>query len=109
MANSNAVYVPEAPPETQIRRLVGVLDPLARLIRPKVYGVENVPDGGALLVGNHSLYAFLDLPFMLLELWKRRVSGAEGSASTGITGSRFGGICWSSAGWCGERARTFVS
>ena len=60
-----------------------MLDPLARLTRPKVYGVENVPDGGALLVGNHTLYAFLDLPFMLAELWKRRHIWSRGLGEHG--------------------------
>ncbi len=46
--------------------------PLERVTRPKLYGAENIPADGSLLVGNHTLYGLLDLPFMLAELWKRR-------------------------------------
>jgi 1-acyl-sn-glycerol-3-phosphate acyltransferase/ketosteroid isomerase-like protein len=66
------VHIPDPLPEAQFDRLVGVLEPLERLTRPRVYGLERVPEGGALLVGNHTLYGFVDLPFMLAELWKRR-------------------------------------
>jgi len=34
--------------------------------------MQNIPTEGSLLAGNHTLYAFLDLPFMLTEIWKRR-------------------------------------
>ena len=34
--------------------------------------MQNIPADGSLLAGNHTLYAFLDLPFMLTEIWKRR-------------------------------------
>jgi 1-acyl-sn-glycerol-3-phosphate acyltransferase len=40
--------------------------------RPSVTGVERIPHGGALFVGNHTRYGFLDLPFMMSELWRRR-------------------------------------
>ncbi len=66
------IDIPGIPPDRQIDLLVGLLEPLERVTRPKVYGIENVPDDGSLLVGNHTLYAFLDLPFMLAEIWKRR-------------------------------------
>ena len=41
-------------------------------MQPKLYGVENLPTGGSLLVGNRTVYGFLDLPFMMAEIWKRR-------------------------------------
>lgn len=72
MTDAYPVHIPDPIREAQIDRLVGVLEPLSRLTRPKVYGLERVPQRGALLVGNHTLYGFLDLPFMLAELWKRR-------------------------------------
>lgn len=53
-------------------RLAGVLAPFARLTRPYVEGVGTLPRRGALYVGNHTLFAFLDLPFMMSELWQRR-------------------------------------
>ncbi len=49
-----------------------MLRPLARLTQPHIEGIERIPGRGALFVGNHTLFAFLDLPFMMAELWKRR-------------------------------------
>ena len=66
------VEIPEFPAEEQIDRLVTLLEPLRRVTRPKVYGIENLTDDGSLLVGNHTIYGLLDLPFMMAEVWKRR-------------------------------------
>ena len=66
------VEIPELPADEQIDRLIAPLEPLARITQPKVYGIENLPDDGALLVGNHTIYGLLDLPFMMAEIWKRR-------------------------------------
>jgi 1-acyl-sn-glycerol-3-phosphate acyltransferase len=52
--------------------LVSLLEPYRRITQPKFYGIGNVPDGGSLLVGNHTIYGFLDLPFMMAEVWRRR-------------------------------------
>lgn len=53
-------------------RLTQALDPLARVARPLVLGIDRIPNGGALFVGNHTLYGFVDLPFMMSELWRRK-------------------------------------
>jgi 1-acyl-sn-glycerol-3-phosphate acyltransferase len=66
------VEIPELPAEESIDRLVSLLAPFLRIAQPKLYGVENLPADGALLVGNHTIYGFLDLPFMMAEVWKRR-------------------------------------
>ena len=66
------VAIPNLPSEHSIDRLVSALEPVRRIVQPKVYGVENLPAGGSLLVGNHTIYGFLDLPFMMAEIWKRR-------------------------------------
>jgi 1-acyl-sn-glycerol-3-phosphate acyltransferase len=58
--------------EPWMDRLVTALDPLARVTQPAVDGIEHVPDAGALLVGNHTIYGVLDVPFLLAELWRRR-------------------------------------
>ena len=68
----NPVEIPELPSEQAIDRLVSLLEPYRRITQPKFYGIENLPDDGSLLVGNHTIYGFLDLPFMLAEIWKRR-------------------------------------
>ena len=66
------IDIPRMLPEREIDILVALLEPLERVTRPKLYGAENIPVDGSLLVGNHTLYGLLDLPFMLAELWKRR-------------------------------------
>jgi hypothetical protein len=64
---------PDLPSESAIDPLVALLEPLARVTRPKPIGIERIPDdGGALFVGNHTIYGFLDLPFVMAELSKRR-------------------------------------
>lgn len=72
------VEVPERPSEKQSDRLVGLLEPLRRVTRPKVHGLERIPADGALLVGNHTIYGFLDLPFMMAEIWKQRRLAVRG-------------------------------
>ncbi|HVN13661.1 MAG TPA: lysophospholipid acyltransferase family protein [Kineosporiaceae bacterium] len=62
----------EPPSEQAMDRLVTLLEPYRRLTQPKFYGMATMPDDGSLLVGNHTIYAFLDLPLMLAEVWKRR-------------------------------------
>jgi 1-acyl-sn-glycerol-3-phosphate acyltransferase len=64
--------IPELPSGPTIDRLVSLLEPYRHITQPTFYGIGNLPDGGSLLVGNHSIYAFLDLPFMMAEVWKRR-------------------------------------
>lgn len=68
----HSVEIPNLPAEKSLDRLVSLLEPLLHICRPKLYGLEKVPDGGALLVGNHTIYGILDLPFMMAEVWKRR-------------------------------------
>ena len=61
------------PRSSQLDRLSSVIEPLARVLQPKVYGVERIPDRGVLFVGNHTLYGLIDVPFMVAELWKREI------------------------------------
>jgi 1-acyl-sn-glycerol-3-phosphate acyltransferase len=67
-----ATSLPDAPGAAQMDRLALVVSPLARITQPRFYGIERLPDRGALYVGNHTIYSFLDLPFMIAELWTRR-------------------------------------
>ena len=64
--------IPNLPAEPAIDRLVSLLNPYQRITQPRFYGLDNVPDDGSLLVGNHTIYGFLDLPFMMAEVWRRR-------------------------------------
>ena len=68
----NPAQIPELPSGQAIDRLVSLLEPHRRITAPKFYGMGNLPDDGSLLVGNHTIFGFLDLPFMLAEVWKSR-------------------------------------
>lgn len=57
------------PAERDVRMLRAALRPWQRLTRPRWHGLHNVPrEGAVLLIGNHSTYAFLDMPLMISEL-----------------------------------------
>jgi 1-acyl-sn-glycerol-3-phosphate acyltransferase len=68
----NPAEIPDLPSEQAIDRLVSLLEPYRRITQPRFYGIGNIPDDGSLLAGNHTIYGFLDLPFMMAEVWKRR-------------------------------------
>ncbi len=72
VAMSHPVDLPELPSERSLDRMVSLLAPLQRICQPRIYGLENLPTDGSLLVGNHTIYGFLDLPFMMAEVWIRR-------------------------------------
>jgi hypothetical protein len=85
----NPAEIPELPSGQAIDRLVSLLEPYRRITQPKFYGIGNLPDDGSLLVGNHTIYGFLDLPFMLAEVWKRRRIAVRGAAGRAIAGVGF--------------------
>jgi 1-acyl-sn-glycerol-3-phosphate acyltransferase len=64
--------VPKPPSAATMDRLAGLLQPLGRVVRPKLYGLDNVPEDGSLVVGNHTIYGLMDVPFMVTEVWRRR-------------------------------------
>ena len=64
--------LPQEPDPRQMDRIASILAPFRRITQPKVLGIDRIPDRPALFVGNHTRYSFLDLPFMMTELWKRR-------------------------------------
>ncbi len=70
--------MPEPTPEARIDRLVSLVEPFTRVIQPKLYGVERLPADGSLIVGNHTIYGLLDVPFMIAEVWKRRRIAVRG-------------------------------
>lgn len=51
--------------------MLNLMKPLRRLIKPKVFGIENVPGERALLVGNHNTLGMVDAPLLAAELWER--------------------------------------
>lgn len=69
---THPVRIPDLPSPGQRDRLASVIVPLRALTKPKLYGLEHVPRDGALFVGNHTIYGFLDLPFMMAELWSQK-------------------------------------
>lgn len=67
------VKVPEPPSAEEVGRALRLLEPLRKLINPKVYGIEHVPKRRALLVGNHTVMGMLDSPLMCAELWEHSI------------------------------------
>jgi 1-acyl-sn-glycerol-3-phosphate acyltransferase len=65
--------VPPAPSPESLTPVVAALAPLRRVIKPKFYGIEHVPKGGALLVGNHTLYGMFDLMLLAAEFIERGI------------------------------------
>jgi 1-acyl-sn-glycerol-3-phosphate acyltransferase len=61
-----------------MNRVVSILAPLERITEPKVYGVERIPERGALFVGNHTLFGLVDVPFMASQLWRRQAIRLRG-------------------------------
>jgi len=82
-AAATTASVPPAPTERQMDRLVSVVAPLARVTQPRVWGIDRIPEHGALFVGNHTIFGFLDLPFMMSELWTRRGIAVRGLGDHG--------------------------
>jgi 1-acyl-sn-glycerol-3-phosphate acyltransferase len=65
--------VPEPPSAEDVGRALRLLAPIRKLINPKVYGIDNVPQQRALLVGNHTVMGMLDSPLMCAELWEHGI------------------------------------
>lgn len=64
----------QPPADREVRRLMALAAPWAWYTRPKVLGIENVPDHTRplLFVGNHTLGGVLDAPLMFMELYRRK-------------------------------------
>ena len=86
MTQVHEIHIPPLPPDEEIDRLVRLLPPMTRITQPKLYGIENVPESHALLVGNHTIYGFLDLPFMMAALWQERGISVRGLGEHGHYG-----------------------
>ena len=71
-ANSHEA-VPAAPSAKSLAPVVKALAPVRRIIKPKFYGIEHVPKGGAMLVGNHTLNGVFDLMMLIAELIERGI------------------------------------
>lgn len=73
MADTIDPRIPDPPTDATLKRMLRLLAPARALINPKVYGAENLPGRGALLVGNHTLIGLLDAPLLCAELWERGI------------------------------------
>jgi 1-acyl-sn-glycerol-3-phosphate acyltransferase len=65
------ISVPATPSKDSVAAMLRVMEPLRKVIKPKVYGIENVPEKRALLVGNHNLLGMIDAPLLAAELYER--------------------------------------
>jgi 1-acyl-sn-glycerol-3-phosphate acyltransferase len=63
--------VPPGPTAADVAVALRLMEPLRKVIKPKVYGIENVPKKRALLVGNHNTLGVVDTPLLAAELWER--------------------------------------
>ncbi|MBJ8346736.1 lysophospholipid acyltransferase family protein [Antrihabitans sp. YC2-6] len=62
----------DQPSQRDIKLLRSALAPWTKLFKPRWFGLDNVPrEGAVLLVGNHSVLAFVDMPVMFLELERK--------------------------------------
>ncbi len=77
MTKNHAVEIPVVPPES-MDRVASLLAPFLRICQPKLYGLSNLPGDGSLLVGNHTVYGLLDVPFLVAEIWTRRRLAVRG-------------------------------
>lgn len=66
--------VPEPPSQEEIGRALRLIEPIRKVINPKVYGIDNVPRRRALLVGNHTVMGMLDSPLMCAELFEQGIA-----------------------------------
>lgn len=64
------VEIPAIASDRQIDAIVGLIDQLARVTRPRFYGIEKAGVDRALFVGNHTFYGVTDVPFLVAELWR---------------------------------------
>lgn len=64
------VAIPEIASDRQIEVIVALIDQLARVTRPKFYGIEKAGVEPVLFVGNHTFYGVTDVPFLVAELWR---------------------------------------
>ncbi|MCV6986608.1 acyltransferase family protein [Mycobacterium shinjukuense] len=69
--NADPASVPPTPTQADVAAALRVMKPLRKLIKPKVYGIDNVPTKRALLVGNHNTLGLVDAPLLAAELWER--------------------------------------
>lgn len=80
-ALSDGAALHHRPSEADQRLLRTVLAPWRKLTDPWFHGLENIPaDGPVLLVGNHSTYAFVDMPLMFEEIHRVRGRFVRGLA-----------------------------
>lgn len=71
LAVSEADDIGPPPSPDVVTQSLRLVEPLRKLINPKVYGIDNVPERRALLVGNHTLLGVLDVPLLCAELADR--------------------------------------
>lgn len=64
--------VPNRPSPAQMDRLSGLVGPVAHVTQPRFMGLENIPSGRTLFVGNHTIYGLIDVPFLICGLWREK-------------------------------------
>jgi 1-acyl-sn-glycerol-3-phosphate acyltransferase len=71
VSHADTISVPPPPTEADVAAALRLMEPIRKLIKPKVYGIDKVPAKRALLVGNHNLLGMVDMPLICAELWEQ--------------------------------------
>lgn len=72
MSDDNDQMAGQRPEPESVERGLSLLRPLRMVVDPVVIGAERIPDDRPLLlVGNHTIFGVLDVPFLYAELWDR--------------------------------------
>jgi len=80
-ALSDGAALDHRPSAASQRRFQAALAPWRAWTAPRFYGLEHIPtDGPVLLVGNHTIFGFLDMPLMLEEIHRLRGRFVRGLA-----------------------------
>lgn len=69
-SNQHEMHIPAVASDRRIGLVIGAIDQLARVTRPKFYGLDRVTGEPAMFVGNHTIYGVFDVPFMVAGLRK---------------------------------------
>jgi 1-acyl-sn-glycerol-3-phosphate acyltransferase len=77
-AGGEQAQIPPIASARWIGLVVGVIDQFGRLTRPEYHGIERIPDEPVMLVGNHTIYGVLDVPFLMAGVWKHRGVAVRG-------------------------------
>lgn len=72
LTEAESPNIPGMASERQYAMLVALVDQFARLTKPTYFGLDRIPDRPVMFVGNHTIFAVFDTPFLMAGLWKKK-------------------------------------